>query len=141
MKVIDLLNKIANGEKVPNKIKCAGVIYNYEFQDTVTGAYEYRSQNHICLMNNMAGHLYLTDILNSEVEIIEENKEDDFSGIRYFANGNCYMSIASEPPKIQDITIAKEIEKLNKKHFHKRQRQLANKINELIDEINKLNKN
>lgn len=29
--------------------------------------------------------------------------------------------------------IANEIEKLNKKHFHNRQRQLANKINEIID--------
>lgn len=75
MKVIDLLNKIAKGEEVPKKIKCDGVIYNYEFQNTITGAYEYRSQNYKCLMDNMAGHLYLTDILNSEAEIIEEEKE------------------------------------------------------------------
>jgi hypothetical protein len=78
MKVIDLLNKIANGEEVPKKIKCDGVIYNYEFQNTITGAYEYRSQNYNCLMNNMAGHLYLTDILNNEVEIIEEDKEIEY---------------------------------------------------------------
>lgn len=75
IKIIDLLNKITKGEEVPKKIKCDGVIYNYEFQNTITGAYEYRSLNYNCLMNNMAGHLYLTDILNSEVEIIEENKD------------------------------------------------------------------
>ena len=30
MKVIDLLNKIANGEEVPQKIKVGNKIYNYE---------------------------------------------------------------------------------------------------------------
>ena len=77
IKIIDLLNKIAKGEEVPKKIKCDGVIYNYEFKHTIIGSYEYRSQNGNCLMNNMAGYLYLTDILNYEVEIIEEDKDID----------------------------------------------------------------
>ena len=74
IKIIDLLNKIAKGEELPKKIKCDGVIYNYEFQNTITGAYEYRTQNYNCLMNNMAEHLYLTDILKNEVEIIDDDK-------------------------------------------------------------------
>ena len=30
MKVIDLINKIANGEEVPDKIKCGDLTYTYE---------------------------------------------------------------------------------------------------------------
>lgn len=112
MKVIDLLNKIAKGEEVPKKIKCDGVIYNYEFQNTITGAYEYRSQNYNCLMNNMAGHLYLTDILNHEVEVIEEDKD-------------------IEELTDDDIYFYPECEDESKENF-------KNKINELIKEVNKL---
>lgn len=133
MKIIDLLNKIANGEEVPKEIEHNGDLYLWEKNNKTY----YSEPNGADLM----AYIDIPSELNDEVEIIEEEKEDNFSGIRYFANGNCYMSIASEPPKIQDITIEKEIEKLNKKHFHKRQRQLANKINELIDEINKLKNN
>ena len=37
----------------------------------------------------------------------------------------------------EEIIEDNKIEKLNKHHFHKRQRQLVNKINEIIDYINK----
>ena len=30
MKVLDLLNKIANGEEVPNKVKYNGIVFTYE---------------------------------------------------------------------------------------------------------------
>lgn len=68
MKIIDLLNKIANGEEVPKKIKWGvhefeWVIYEYrakgEFQEPIL--LEYLSQ--------------APSMLNDEVEIIEEEKK------------------------------------------------------------------
>lgn len=62
MKVIDLLNKIANDEEVPN-IKVRDRIY--EFCDT----------NYV---HNESGHImfgFEFEDLNDEIEIIEEDKE------------------------------------------------------------------
>ena len=56
MKVIDLLNKIANGEIETNEKFC----YKGE---------EYR---HI---DNLFGDYYVEDVLNNEVEVIEEDKK------------------------------------------------------------------
>ena len=55
MKLIDLLNKIANGEEAPKKIKINNVIY------------EYRSYYLFGKWN--------FNILNTEVEILEEEKK------------------------------------------------------------------
>ena len=62
MKIIDLLNKIANGEEVPEIIKYNNFIYKYN--------------KDICDYDG--DDLYLfgnTDKLNEEVEIIEEDKK------------------------------------------------------------------
>ena len=69
MKVIDLLNKIANGEEVPKKIKFYNNVYKYHGKE-----YGY------CRHYYDNTYIYLTseynffDILNDEVEIIEEKK-------------------------------------------------------------------
>ena len=101
MKVIDLLNKIANGEEVPKKIKCLGIIHEYceinKFYYTEGGSSLYREM------------FTEGNCLDDEIEIIEEDKE-----------------IRKLPPyKYED-----EVTKLY----------LAQKIDELIDEINKLKK-
>ena len=91
MKIIDLLNKIANGEEVPKKIRYINLIWEYddEVKDYIhDDLYLFYKINGIGLINNF-------------VEILEEEK--------------------------------KIPEKLNKQHFHNRQRQLANKINSIID--------
>ena len=68
MKVIDLLNKIANGEEVPKKIKYC--IYGEEYS---TFAYDEKEQEYY---NDGAGYLSVPNhCLNDEVEIIEETKE------------------------------------------------------------------
>ena len=73
MKIIDLLNKIANGEEVPEKIKIETHIftkYNYSMGDgTFVSNYE----------SNNDGLYYINDFLypqylNNEIEIIEEKK-------------------------------------------------------------------
>lgn len=63
MKIIDLLNKIANGEEVPKKIKYINKIFDYDNAD---------------YFNTDIGYLFerctLFVILNDEVEILEEKK-------------------------------------------------------------------
>jgi hypothetical protein len=107
MKVIDLLNKIANGEEVPRKIKFHDQYY--QLIDSVYGGYK----DYISTLTDK--YLFddkwnLTGNLNEEVEIIEEDKK---------------------------------IEKIDVNHLQtikkwKRAKVLGNKINEIIDKINKL---
>ena len=61
MKVIDLLNKIANGEEVPKKLKIKQWEYNSEYEN---------------LEYELFDRLYEADFkLNEEVEILEEEKK------------------------------------------------------------------
>ena len=97
MKVIDLLNKIANGEEVPEKIKWGIHIfewyaYNYNEVQPSNGKY---LEDYIDFDEN-----YLTD----EVEIIEENKK--IEKLKFTGNGDTdYVSVI---PKINEI-----IDKIN----------------------------
>ena len=74
MKIIDLLNKIANGEEVPKKIKYKGHIYQYQYKDI-------KEANIINYYHSEETHHHLIDggwhdiRLNDEVEIIEEEKK------------------------------------------------------------------
>lgn len=101
IKIIDLLNKIANGEEVPKKIKHHWE-YEYKFDEL---------RNEYCYMDNKNRRFdeewLVMSMIKDEVEIIEEEKD---------------------------------MEKLNKYNFHKKQRQLASKINELIEAVNELKK-
>ena len=65
MKVIDLLNKIANGEEVPEKFKFADQIF------TVQGSY-IEDEDGDSIFDSMC-----TDFsnINEEIEIIEEDKK------------------------------------------------------------------
>ena len=66
MKIIDLLNKIANGEEVPKKIKYCGVYYYW------TGFnYENNEADDVLFWF----YVYSEEHLNDEVEIIEEDKK------------------------------------------------------------------
>lgn len=70
MKVIELLNKIVNGEEVPQKIEYHGFIYSWD----IDGYLHYET-------NNTREHCFLeglrTDkVLNDEVEILEDNTEE-----------------------------------------------------------------
>ena len=71
MKVIDLLNKVANGEEVPEKIKLStGRIFNLDEDNAYwCDDIDYSSN---WLSNEFT---FGTKSLNDEVEIIEEGKE------------------------------------------------------------------
>ena len=108
MKIIDLLNKIAKGEEVPEKIKYNKKIYT-RFRNTggntlyyyqVYGEFDFLLQN-----------IELVSELNDEVEIIEEEKEIEKLSFCDFA-----------------ITI--------NENASNNDRILMDKINEIIDKLN-----
>lgn len=68
MKVIDLLNKIANGEETPKKIKFENYIYNWR---NMQKDYYCEKINHS--LESIIGE-YLFNNLDLEVEIIEEKE-------------------------------------------------------------------
>ena len=109
IKIIDLLNKIANDEEVPKKIKWQGQIYEYS---SVERFYYQNSWS-------MYRDFYTEgNCLNDEVEILNEAKEDKIQKIYH-----CETSLTQNEVEIF-IT-----ENLN---------QMVDKINELIDAVNEL---
>ena len=113
MKVIDLLNKIAKGEEVPERIKFENYIYiwrNYEKD------YFCKQINHS--LESIIGE-YMFSNLNLEIEIIEEEKE-------------------IEEITIRDNTLGFPNGEWTARNMDKA---FAYKINELVREVNKLKKN
>ena len=113
MKVIDLLNKIAKGEEIPSKVIWRGV----EFKHIIEEDYEDYINDIDCSLFRHDDDIYkVTNMLNDEVKIIEDNEDlelipdDELHIIRdYSTNWNC--------------------------------RVLKDKINEIIKDINEIRKN
>ena len=127
MKVIELLNKIANGEEVPNRIKYEKHIYEYE-----EGTYDWSYY----IQNNGTIKFLLTDvfnsndnilnILNNELEIIEEQKKIEKTKVYYYVSN--------------DIENIDEVLFNNLCSIVENQRTQEDKLNEIINYINKENK-
>ena len=115
MKIIDLLNKIANGEEVPKKIKWENIIYAYSEYDKDYLEYPFSDEEYRGLFDMRDS--ILTQFLNDEVEIIEEPKKIEkiarCDDVKMTHNGELY-----KPTENEEI--------------------LRIKVNELIDEVNKL---
>lgn len=97
MKVIDLLNKIANGEEVPKKVKWG----EFELEWEELGYHDYKflgTGNHLLFQG------FATSVLNDEVEIIEEKKIpekikiDNEDRIQALSTGNFVYKI-NQPTK------------------------------------------
>ena len=118
IKIIDLLNKIANNEEVPKKIKYKDNVY-------------YLGKNIVDL------HTYQTEGSNTtrKLSLIIDNE---------YLNLNDYVEIIEEPKKIEKIDEILRIDDLippygeNEYKAWKNIIIQQNKINELIDEINNL---
>ena len=109
IKIIDLLNKIANNEEVPKKIKWLGKTYEYSHND------RFYYQNSWSMYRDFYTE---GNCLNDEVEILNEAKEDKIQKIYHFKTS----------------LIQNEVEIFITKNLN----QMVDKINELIDEINNL---
>ena len=73
IKVIELLNKIANREEVPNKIKIFGIVFVW-----FEGSYRKEDAN----LEYITDYCRLDCMLNDEVEILEDNTEE-IEGLKY----------------------------------------------------------
>ena len=71
MKIIDLLNKIANGEEVPKKIMYKDKIYKFDCDD---GDY-FNNENSEFLFADLFERCWTQDFINDTVEILEEEKK------------------------------------------------------------------
>ena len=80
--IIKLLNKIANGEEVPKKVKYEREIYNFKEID-----YKNENRNLYLFTEELQD---ITSVLNDTVEIIEEQEEIDIQeleDVNLFDNG------------------------------------------------------
>lgn len=105
--IIELLNKIANGEEVPKKIKREyGLVYTLNFgHETPT----YYDDNDRTLWDG-----YNFNILNEEVEILEDNTEE-IEELKPVKDGITYRYEWSEiPNKINELV--KAVNKLRKEN-------------------------
>lgn len=114
MKIIDLLNKINNGEEVPEKVKFDNTIFEYDKNQK-----EYNHQKHngyyeTLLYRVMTTH-FIDVLLRAEVEVIEENKEiEELNDTNY----NCEEMSIKEVNYYNNLT--------------------RTKLNEVIQAVNKL---
>ena len=148
IKIIDLLNKIANGEEVPKKIKYDNKIWEWDNWSKDWADYVYSGCDGLL---NDEGTYDLFAILNDEVEIIEEDKEENeipninLDNMKDIGTkvGKAYRELFEGLNKGWNTPLEedKEIEKItNDFHFTGCEEELANKINEIIDKVNKLEK-
>lgn len=111
IKVIDLYNKIANGEEVPKKIKVYNEIYVY---DTFNKAY-WNSNN-----NNLLS-VYNGNIFNYEVKIIEDTSKED-KKIEKLDLSDWWEITSAEDCKPEKLALI----------FNKNAKAFSSKINEII---------
>ena len=124
MKIIDLLNKIANEEEVPNKIKLKNFEEIYTLREDCTGYKWYGEEK----TNNDFGetiHENLEYILKQDIEIIEEPKKIEKIEMYQDEEGHYFLNK-------QDKKVYVNCDEMD---F------MVDKFNELIDEINNLKEN
>lgn len=108
MKVIELLNKIANGEEVPKKIKFRNDIFRY------TGCSYYCDEMHTTFFN-----IYNFAVLNEKVEIIEEEEDKKIKKV-----SECFTSTDNKEIQFLIDNINQLGNKIN---------EIIDKINEMED--------
>ena len=96
MKIIDLLNKIANGEEVPQKIKIDSCIYTFEWSEKEQSYYDEKNEVYILdvLYSNQ-------DDLTREIEILDDDDEE--KGLPEKIDTSDGISVANCAYKINEI--------------------------------------
>jgi len=75
IKIIELLNKIANGEDLPKKIKVKNYIFEWVDIDTGKGYHNTERKDWIIWLQDLIS-LDTKEELNETVEILEDNTEE-----------------------------------------------------------------
>ena len=119
MKVIDILDRIANGEEVPNKIRFDNIEWNRVY-----------GEKNVCYIdeydNDFFLHFFRNNLdftLNDEVEIIEEDKK-----IEKLETMNSRDYLEDRCKNLDTTNIALDIETI--RHW----------INKIIDKLNEMEK-
>ena len=122
MKVIDLLNKIANGEPLPNKIclECVNSINEHNCYYHFSPIFESYINDDNTLIQNATN---LATLLNLEVEIIEEDNK-----IPTLKNLNLTKIDINKRGQVYGVTTKEVVADIQT---------LQNWINKIIDYINK----
>ena len=107
IKIIDLLNKIANGEEVPEKIKYEDE--KFVFSNKTHQYYVGDNSNDINTYydNSFKKRLYNFIYLNDEVEIIEDKKIESIDVEYYKTNDERYNELLEEIASFQEWCIDK----------------------------------
>jgi len=75
--VIDLLNKIVNGEELPKQIIYNGIVWRYNGFDDYVSTHNFEN-----LLNDTINNSWIITHLNTEIEIVDELEEtEDLSTI------------------------------------------------------------
>ena len=130
IKIIDLLNKIANDEEVPKKIKWENIIYAYSKYDKDYLEYPFSNEEYKGLFDMRDS--ILTQFLNDEVEVIEEPKKIEKIDVALLGQCDNWLRCPTNKVTKQDVELNPYIIdniRENTLYFQR-------KINELIDEIN-----
>ena len=103
MKIIDILNKMANGELEDGfKFKYKHATYTYQKEENRIVDSE---------RDTLGGNYFLEQILNDKVEVIEENKEiEELKTLS--PQSETYKSVVDNREKINELVRA--VNKLNK---------------------------
>ncbi len=116
MKIIDLLNKIANGEEAPQKIKVGNKIYNYETFNIGKGNNYFTAE-----WEEVKGYRINYDGTYYYLEIRDYNLNDE-------------VEIIKEDNKIEKLNEINDFYTTEGRH------RILNTINEIIDKINEMEK-
>lgn len=129
MKIIDLLNKIANGKEIPKRIIYGNEEYSFNYKD----------MTYYCCDHDMTDLLnsdLIGNILNDEVEIIEEEPRDiEVCGSFFTKSEYNKLARTEEDKKIEKISLS-TIEGKPMTLYTGAEVEIIEKINEIIDYIN-----
>lgn len=122
MKIIDLFVKISKDEKVPSRIKSQGLIFEFDEESR-----QYYEEGRLHSADySLRSWLFNFKCLNDEVEIIEEDtKIEKLEPVR----GSVLTDLTNKDMVLKNNALIELCKTLNN---------INNKINELIDEVNKL---
>ena len=124
IKVIDLLNKIANGEEIPKKILLNGIVFEYQGDDYLYKD-EDKKEHWLFSANYTDKYMWLENFLKAKVEIIEEDKKIEKIEIYEDEDGHYFLN--KQDRKVYVNCVEMDF--------------MVDKFNELIDEINNLKDN
>lgn len=128
--IIQLLNKIANGEEFPKKVKFEDKIYTYYNEMT-----DYKNEDYFLF--DMISDGCVKDFLNDKVEIIEEQEEIDIQELEEIKEMEIFRKVDTRQTFEENL---KKIDKHEVNFFFKIN-EIIRKQNKIVQYLEQLDKN